>query len=490
MSSSRDHSPTDIASPGPFSDLPQAWHDFLRVPTLMALGMLALAVVMIGLDRISPELLKPVHDFLSTYLFADASESHSFLGTVLGGLITATALTITTLLIALQQTASKLGIQVSSHFLDRRRNQLFFGFLVGVTVYVAVTYAAGGALHLVYSATLGLLLLLLVIYALIMLLYMTVNQMRPVVLISHIHDQTLRAYGRLEREVLARTWREAEALGLETESTHRRLVLSHRDGYVTDIDLDRLEKALAEQDDPEAALVVHAPIGAYVAYNDILAEVYASVEAVAAALVEPARDAFGLQQQRDIHCDPNYGLYHLEVITWPAVSTAISDPAIGVLTLNSARDIASRWLAGEDDRRSQSESDGEERERSPTRLPIVYPDTCWVRFFDLIEAMPIVASESIQHQVFTQGLDVLRELFERLPPEHQRRAADIVRRWLPAAGDFVLARELELALERMEETLREGEYQETADDVRRTLDALRGTVGVLHSRSTRASEGK
>jgi len=80
-------------------------------------------------------------------------------------------------------------------------------------------------------------------------------------------------------------------------------------------------------------------------------------------------------------------------------------------------------------------------------------------------------------------------LFERVSPQLQRRAEDLIRRSLSALGDHVLTAELDSALAALSATLDRAGRQETAREVRVARDRLAASIGRLGSRATRA-QGK
>jgi uncharacterized membrane protein len=81
---------------------------------------------------------------LQTRIFADAKATSDLLGTIASSIITVTSITISVLLLAVQQAAGSLTHQVFDQFLRRRQNQFHFGFFVGLALYTLVTLATVG----------------------------------------------------------------------------------------------------------------------------------------------------------------------------------------------------------------------------------------------------------------------------------------------------------------------------------------------------------
>ena len=117
---------------------------------------------------------------LKTRVFADPKATSELLGTIAGGIITVTSIIISLLLVALQQSAASLTHQVLDQFLRRRVNQIYFGFFIGLSLFALLTLATvTESFNPVFGASLAFLLTMIALYILLLLLYTTINQMRP-----------------------------------------------------------------------------------------------------------------------------------------------------------------------------------------------------------------------------------------------------------------------------------------------------------------------
>ncbi|MEO6030624.1 MAG: DUF2254 family protein, partial [Burkholderiaceae bacterium] len=161
--------------------LHQAYAEFLLIPTLVITGFLLLAALTFGLDHSDAAGLLPLRALLQAYVFADAAGTGDVLATISAGIITITSITVSLLLIALQQSAGSLTHQVYDQFLRTWHNQVYFGVFVGLPVFALVTLASVGPLNPVFGGTIALLSTILALCLLLVLFYTTVNQMRPVV---------------------------------------------------------------------------------------------------------------------------------------------------------------------------------------------------------------------------------------------------------------------------------------------------------------------
>ncbi len=117
---------------GPFfqrwQTVKRAFREFLSVPTFIIIGFLALAMCSNIIDREHSMWLKPVRAFMKTNIFNDVKATSDLLGAIACGIITVTSLTITLLLIVVQQTAASMSSQVFDQFLRSRHNQVYIGF--------------------------------------------------------------------------------------------------------------------------------------------------------------------------------------------------------------------------------------------------------------------------------------------------------------------------------------------------------------------------
>ncbi len=432
----------------------------------MSLGFLLMAAATFALDRGSVAWLVPLRTLLQTYVFADAQSSAELLATIAAGLITVTSITISLLLIALQQAASALTHQVYDQFLRNWQNQVYFGFFVGLSLYTLVTLASAGPLNPVIGASVALVSTVFALYLLLILFYTTVDQMRPVVIIEAIHRHTLAAR-EVQRELLGRTRRAPQCQG--TVSLPVKAV-AH--GFVTRIDVDCIEAA-TKRAGAEVEVILRVSVGDFVVFGQLLAEVKAHAQDDALAVAEVLEDAVRREGLRDLANDPLDGIEELETIAWTSISTAKSDPDAGVLTIYSLRDILARWSV-------------EDRVARGVPAPVVYEDNVLPRLLNAFESLAVSASESMQHQSYAEVLRSFELLFDGLPSDLQSRAEDAILRSLSGLGDHVLTAELEAALTALISRLERAGRGQTAAAVLAAKLKLAGSIGKLGARSTRS----
>ncbi|MGH7445089.1 MAG: DUF2254 family protein [Longimicrobiales bacterium] len=320
----------------------RAFAEFLWFPTAIVATFLALAAAFFVLERADLAWLQPIRDVLRTNLFTGAESTADLLSTIAGSLITVTSITISLLLVALQQAAGSLTFEVFDQFLRRRYNQFYFGFFVGLALFALITLATvNDPFNPVLAASFAFLLTIVALLLLIVLLYTTINQMRPVEIIEAVHHLTLGARDR-QLPFVRRTRRHARATGADSSGQPTVSINADAHGFVTRIDLDQIESCLATT---EGAVEVELDIaiGTFVGFGDTIARIRVGPSADARALADATRGAIRLERRRDIMADPAYGIEQLETIAWTSISTSKSNPAPGLLTIQSLRDLLARW---------------------------------------------------------------------------------------------------------------------------------------------------
>lgn len=445
----------------------EAFGEFLFVPAMLIVGFLLLSGLSFTLDRREPDWLAPARELLLTYGFADPEATRDILSVVASGLITITSITISLLLIALQQSASALTHQVYDQFLRNWQNQFYFGFFVGLSLFALITLASVGPLNPVIGATLALVATILALSLLLVLFYTTVHQMRPVVIVEAIHDYTLKARD-VQWKLLERTRRSSIS---NAQAGVDAVAGAH--GFVTTIDLERIEEAIgAARGEVEVVLAV--AVGDFVAYGQRLANVKAHTDEAAAAVAGVLEEAILRETKRDLSLDPLDGVEELETIGWTSISTAQSDPDAGILTILALRDILARW------------AQPHAANATAKPAPVVYVDNVMPKLLNAFESLAVVASESMQHQSYTEIVRTFELVYARLPDALQRRCEDVVLRTLSGLGDQILTAELEGALTAWIVTLDQAGRKDAAAAVATAQEKLARTVGKLGGRSTRA----
>ena len=453
----------------------RAFGEFLGLPIVIVVCFVAFAIGIYLVDRAiwSDEQQSANLHWLAE-LFGDTAAINSLLTTIATSIITVTSITFSLLLLAVQQGASALTSQVFDQFLRRRSNQFHFGFFVGLSVYCLLTLVTVSTLHRPIFATLAALLFTSVALCMIVvLIYNTIDQMRPAEIVKAIHHHILLA--RRSQLALLQATRRKTRGGLAFEIP----LASPETGIVAAIDVAAVRATFLERG--EAAVVeveFLVGIGTYAAYRDVLIRLRSDREfdePFRKRLSDAAISAIKFSDGRDLGCDPAFGVEQLAAIGWTSVSTARSNPQPGILVVRSLRDILARW--GEE---GPSPSD--------PQSPVIYPDHVMAEAIGVLESLAVVSSESMQHQTLAEIMRTLAVLLDTLPEEFAECLENVALRSVSALGEHVLTGDLEASLQQLEMALSRHGRATASNSIMRATAALRQSVGRLNSRSTRVPQ--
>lgn len=450
----------------------QALHSFLAVPIIIVVCFVLGTVLLYFADGALWPHLEQLPDFFRwlAVLFGERQAVSNLLTTLGTGLITVTSITFSLLLIAVQQGGMSYTNQVFDQFLRRRANQFYFGYFVGLSIFVLFSLVTANGSHRPILAALAAIVMTGAgLFMVVVLIYLTIVQIRPHVIVDQIRQRVLNAR-KTQLPLLGATRRTATP---SWDVAYR--VRSEREGYITQIDASRIRHAVTDCGETlEVLLSVH--MGDYVAFHDELAELRCPGGRLgperAQALGARVAEALCLDQERDLDRDPDLGLEQLATIGWTTISTAHSNPLPGVLTCRALRDIIARWSA-----------DGPAPEDAAA--PIVYSDIVLGEAIAGLETFVVVAHESMQHQTLAEILRSFAILLPDLAPQYQEQVAAIVMRSLSTLGEHVLTSELDQAISRLVAALRACGRHSEAGALEEARQELAQSIGHLGSRSTR-----
>jgi hypothetical protein len=404
-------------------------------------------------------------------LFSDAQTTHDFLGVIAGSIITVTSITLSLLLIAVQQGAAALTSLVFDQFWRRRANQFYFGFFIGVALYSLIVLSSiAPSRHPFYGVIVAGAMTLAALYMLIILIYTTIDQMRPVVIIKSIHDLTLRAR-ECQLGLLRSTRRAPRPKGIASAG-----VTADRSGFLTRLDAAAIAKAVT---DTEIEVVILVSIGDYVAFGDPIAEIKMTREHDVSSLEAASRKAVALEEQRDLAADAA----QLVTIGWTSISTAKSNPGPGLLAIWNLRDLLAHWL------QSDAAFGARENDAADPTASVVYVDNLAQQLMRGFGSFAVVSSESMQHQSVAEVYRTFAILFHRLPPPLRRQADDLLLRSLSGLGDHILTSELETPLTTLAAALNSDGRSQCAGAIEAAQRQLELSIDRLNSRSTRTKAG-
>lgn len=420
-------------------ELKSLW-SFLAIPLGVVALFLIFAAVTYQLDSMVTEEWihnSPALQFLSN-LFGDDQSVRSLLNTIASAMITVTSITFSLLLVAVQQAAASFSNQILQQFRQRKTNQFYFGFFVGLSLYTLVILATTRELHHpLFGALFAILMTVVALLIILVLIFTTIEQMRGSSVIEEI-ARNIRAARENEEELLKAT-RRRPTEGLPVQYTH----FARTAGDITGFDLERLRKAL---DDcaPEAEAVMCATDGVYVGRGDPLVEVRArealAPEAVK-ALEEAIHDCIHIGEEPRLESNPQVGLGQLATIAWNNTSTAVSNPHPPILICRAVRELAWKW--------SDKAAIGDETSR------IVYPDYSLRKALSLLEAMGVASAESKQPQTLAELYDAYAALSPKVEGIFREQIEQAVRLSLGALPHHLPTQHLNRSMERLAAALHE-----------------------------------
>ena len=432
----------------------RAFDEFMTVPCVVVAVFALLAVLTILMDASQDATMAAGRRIISNHVFRSESGTQDLLDTLLAGLLTLISITFSILLLAVQQTASSLSNQVYDQFLRRTTNQIFLGYAVGLALETLVVRSVvGKGFNPVYSASLAVILTMIGLTLLIVLIYGTIYQMRPIVIIEAMHDHTLAARKR-QQALIANTRRESEC-----DAPVQIAIRVGDGGFLQDVRLDRLPPELRKAQDVE--IEIAASIGTYFARRDTVATIKADDPARARAFLPAVTAALRIESDRDLGADPAWGIVELESMAWTTVSSAKSTPEPPRMVIHALRDMLVQWTDGHQPDRGKNEAEP---------WPLVYRDDLHLQVLDAIATIAAGANESLQHVVMAEALQALSLLMESTCAALQPAICDVARRVVPALKPLILTRSLERALRQLIKTLEKQGRQDIADELATALN--------------------
>lgn len=423
--------------------LSRAFGEFLAVPTAMTVASLVMAVLVDRLDNAAGDVggWGPARKFLNQYA-GDTQSAVTTLTAIAGSLITVASITFSILLLAVQQGAAALTSQMVDHYLRRRSNQVYFGFFTGASVYVLVTLVQTSRTpHPVLGVATSTLCAAASLFGLLLLIYSTIDQTRPVTLLKSIRDTTLAARER-QTSWLSRT----SALGDDREDGTP--VLSDREGYLARLHLDDLERLVAAT--PGARVRVSRAVGERVSTGDVLARV-AGLDPDA-RLAAAVRRALPVEDKRDITTDAAWGVNHLGSIGWTAISSVKSDPSLASLACEMLQNLLERWCGGAGER--------------ALAAPVSCPDGIMDQLMDEMEGLVVATAEFHQHQSLALLVDVLARSLDTMAAGEREDVARISRTVALALPSHLATRALTRSLAAFAAALARHGFDEPAEHLR------------------------
>lgn len=441
----------------------RVFREFLGLPCLVVAGYGLLAAASVAVDRTSPQWLHPLLTLLGGFISKGAAAN--LLSAVATSVVTITAITFSVLLLAVQQTAAAMTPVVFDQFLRRRTNQLYLGMFVGLSVYAFVDLATiKPSVVPVFGASLALGLTILSLFALMLLIFSTVEQMRPSSVLQVIHDHAMRARA-AEFALFTRT-RRTSAFGGNGDGAGDTAIHAERDGYVTRIGLKATAEAVSAIPEAEVRLLI--TLGSHVAFNQPIATVRAHEPVLADSGADAIRRAVRLDRHRDLDTDASFAVTELGNVAWTGISSAKHNPQMGREAIDRLSDLLARWSHEQDFGRRVPGGGSAAR-----GLPIVYQDTDVEHLIETIVGLLVVSAESAQPDTAAYIIRAISTGLPDLAPQALDGIQQALIATLPAVEEQVLTRPLQRALGDLRDTLCRLNATAAADVVGRRLDEQR-----------------
>lgn len=314
---------------------------FWLVPSVVAVGYGALAVVLLRVDRDSGG-MGPGFGF-----GGDAAAARSLLSSVAAGVMSMTSLTLSLTILTLQLASSQFTPRALKTLLSDRVNQVIAGAFLGTVAYALLVLrvvrendeqAAGFVPALSVTVGIGLTLLALV------LLLVFIHHVGQIIKVEHIASSIARSSLKTAGRLYPRPYGgpagddpPARPPGPAGE------VRPRRPGYVETIALERISSAV--QGRAEQVEVLLAP-GDFATPGQPAVLVWPAT-ALGDQQEKAIRRAVTVSSERDVRDDIGFGLRQLVDIALRAVSTGINDPTTAVTCVGYITAVLERLATSE-----------------------------------------------------------------------------------------------------------------------------------------------
>lgn len=298
-------------------------------PALIALGFLALALLMLSIDFSQQG--KEVKARLSWLSLRDASTARTILTTIAAGIISLTVFSFSMVMIVLSQAASQMSNRMLDSMIGNRFQQVVLGCYIGTIIYSlfllsTIRDISSGVYVPALSIYLLLLLTVIDIFLFIYFLHYVTQSVKYETVIQRIHHQTLH------------TLRQTCDTDIQPEP-------AHESGPAQSIPMPASDYLQSYSHGPLLAFAqkhgirirfLH-PFGAYVLEGSPLLAIYGTT------LVEREADELlaliDRYRGQPIEKNAYYGFHQLTEVAVKALSPGINDPQTAVLCIHALSDL-------------------------------------------------------------------------------------------------------------------------------------------------------
>ncbi|HSN73189.1 MAG TPA: DUF2254 domain-containing protein, partial [Steroidobacteraceae bacterium] len=412
---------------------------FWFVPSLMAVGAMALAFAMVTLDQIAGASWLAKAGWVDT---GGAEGASAVLQTIAGSMITIAGVVFSLTLVALSIASSQFGPRLLYNFMRDRTNQVVLGTFIATFLYCllvlrTIRYAPedGFVPHL--SVTLGVVFALASLWVLIYFIHHVSVSVQADHIIARVGRDLLRGVknifpAQIGRDPPDRASDDAAALPKNFESDAR-AVAAEGDGYLQLIDVDALMELATERD---VVLRLEYRPGHYVVDGSTLALAWPA-DRVDDSVAEELNAAFGIGPQRTPNQDIEHAVLQLVEIAVRALSPGINDPFTAMACIDRLASGLSRIARTKMPSPYRCDEEG--------RLRVVAPPASFegivdaalnqirqnaranaavsIRLLEAISAIATMTDDAEQPAVLRRHADVIaRGARDAIPEQEDRRA--------------------------------------------------------------------
>jgi uncharacterized membrane protein len=310
----------------------RARSSFWFLPTLMAVGAVALSFLTVALDQDVTQ--KWLHRMDWAYN-GGAEGASAVLQIIAGSMITIAGVVFSLTLVALSLASSQFGPRILRNFMRDTANQLVLGTFIATFLYCLLVLRTirreqGDVFVPHLSVTLGVVFALASLWVLIYFIHHVSVSIQADEVVARVGVDFDATISRLFPEQLKRNVDEPAEATDHYDEAHARIVGSERDGYLQIVDFKMLMKFAKETD---TLLRLARRPGHYVAQGMPLLFVYPA-DRLPDDAQQRLQRAFVLGNQRTTEQDVEFSILQLVEIATRALSSGVADPFTAIACID------------------------------------------------------------------------------------------------------------------------------------------------------------
>lgn len=304
-------------------------------PALIALGFLALAIIMLEIDLSGWGVA--LNNSVKWLRLSDPDTARTIVGTIAGGVISLTVFNFSMFMVVLNQAASQMSNRMLENMIGDRFQKFILGFYIGTIVYALfllsnINVGENETYIPAFSIYLLLLFTIIDIFLFIYFLHYITQSFRYEQLINRIHQKTVHALQNQQEEKVSKS-----SGGVVKEGI---IVIAPESGYFQAIRKESLVEIATTENFTVRFLY---PTGAYILKGTPFLEI-GNMEKVDESLCRRLFSVIDFYRGQPVGKNAYYGFQHLMEVGIKALSPGINDPVTAVLCLQALTDLLSLKL--------------------------------------------------------------------------------------------------------------------------------------------------